>query len=803
MSDLALAPEQIEERRRERAYQLGLLEIPAMRVIGSALLSLGVFLHNRYILGDLSLDAWAGTTLMLGVYCAVSWILTILSFKVWRRNPTAFFLAFDLVIWTIVIYQSGAENSLLFFILTLRVADQTQTTFRRCLAFALLATLCYAAMLGWIVVVDGRPVSTSVIAVKTTFIVLSGLYIAMSSRTAERRRAQMAEAIRMSRTLIRRMEEQSGELMDARSKAEEGSAAKSEFVANMSHEMRTPLHGVIGMLQLAIDEELSPRRVRQLEMARRSAESLLGTIDDILDFAKIEARKIELEPVYFSIRDMLTETLKALGVTAAAKGLVLAAGVAQEVPDTVWGDPLRLKQILVNLVGNAIKFTERGEIAVRVSMAGQRMRFEVRDTGIGIPEDQREKIFSPFAQADGSTSRRFGGTGLGLAIVTRLIEAMGGHLELASEPGKGSSFSFVIHLPFDEVGARPRMQEWERSLAGKSVLLIEPNETSRQLVAEILRSRDFKVTESISGAEPPPGRYDCAITADQVAPMEPSIIITSPLEHVLDDHHRVVRPVMERELIDALGVALGYVRRPAVRTVPEQPRQYEALRVLVAEDNLVNQEFAAEALRKFGHRVSVASDGEEALSMMREEIYDLVLMDVQMPKLSGLDVTRRYRTDEPEAIHTPIVALTAHTAREERQRCLEAGMDAVLSKPIDIKQLQDVVRSVTGIDPIVEAMGGNLQLLERVSEAFAKQTPALLSAMHAAIENSDSDSLYRAAHTMKGAVSNFENDPSYDLSVMVEQAATDRDFTRASSLMVRLEAAVTALERRISAAVLR
>lgn len=803
MADLALHPDEIERRRSERAYRLAVRDIPLLRVIGSAFLSFGVYLNNRFLLGDPSSTAWLQATVMLAIYCVVSWIVVAVALKVWRRNLTLYFLALDVIIWTVAIYQSGAEKSWLFFILSLRVADQAQTNFRRCLAFALLGTASYAAMLGWVVLVDGVQVSGDVMAAKLLFVGLSGLYIALSARTAERRRGQMAEAIRLSRTLIQRMEEQSGELIDARSRAEEGSAAKSEFVANMSHEMRTPLHGVIGMLQLAIDEEESPRRVRQLEMAKRSAESLLSTIDDILDFAKIEARRIELEPVYFSIRDMLTETLKPLGVTAATRGLVLAAGVSQEVPDTVWGDPIRLKQIIINLVGNAIKFTQAGEIAIRVAMNGERTRFEVRDTGIGIPEEQLERIFSPFAQADGSSSRRFGGTGLGLAIVARLVEAMGGSVNLESLPGEGSVFSFVVPLPFDRVGAAPLEQDWERLLAGRSILLVEPNETSRQLIAEILRSRKMTVTEIASGAEPPAGRYDCAITADGAVPMEPSIVITSPLEHILDDRSRVVRPVMERELLDTLGIALGLVRRPAVRIAAEPPRRYDALRVLVAEDNMVNQEFAAEALRKLGHAVVVASDGEEALAMMRAEIYDLVLMDVQMPKMSGLDVTRRYRETEPEAIHTPIVALTAHTTREDRERCIEAGMDAVLIKPIDLKQLHEMVRSVTGIDPIVEAVGGNVKLLERVSDAFARQNPTLMAAMRGAISNRDGDSLYSAAHTMKGAVSNFDGDPSYDLSMMVEQAAKDRDFTRAAALILRLEAAVTALERRISAAVLR
>ena len=801
MSELALQPDEIERRRRERAYELAILELPLLRIIGFSFLSLGLFLNNRYLLGQTSLEAWSTASIWMAVYCIGSWALLYFGFRQLSVDLTLVFLAFDVVIWTYVIYVSGAESSWLYLILLVRVADQTQSTFRRCLSFAVFVTACYAAMLAWVVFVDGRDLPGAEVAVKLTFIGVAALYIALTARTAERRRRQVSDAIRIARNMVQRAEEQSIDLREAHFRAEQGSAAKSEFVANMSHEMRTPLHGVIGMLQLAIDEEESPRRVRQLEMAKRSAESLLATIEDILDFSKIEARKIDIEPVYFSIRELLAETLKPLAVTAAAKNLVLGGGVAPNVPQTVWGDPLRLKQVLINLVGNAIKFTESGEITVRASTAAGYFRCEVTDTGMGIPEDLREKIFAPFEQGDGSQSRRFGGTGLGLAIVRRLIEAMGGAIDLQTEPGKGSSFSFVIPLPADMVGTTPPRAPWERNLAGLSVLLVDPNAGSRALVAEMLKARDMIVTECASAAEPPLGRYACAITADEAVPTEPAIVITSPLEHVMDDRYRVLRPVVERELIEALGTALGLARRQTTRHTQEKPQPSDALRVLVAEDNLVNQEFAAEALRKLGHRVSVASDGEEALGMMRKQIFDIVLMDVQMPKLSGLDVTRMYRDIEPEALHTPIVALTAHTGIEDRRRCIEAGMDAVLIKPIDLRQLQSVVRTVTGVDPIVEAVGGNTRLLERVSEAFAKQTPDLLLTMRQAITQQDVDSLYMAAHTMKGAVSNFEGDPSYDLSAMIEEAAKQKDFARASTLMSRLEASVAALERRINAAV--
>ena len=801
MGELALQPEEIERRRGERARRLAVFELPVLRVIGFAFLSLGLFLHNRFILGDTSLQTWALATAGMVLYSAVSWAALYAGFRFWRRDLTLLFLVVDVVVWTFVVYLSGGAQSWLFFILLVRVADQTHTTFRRCLGFAAFTTTCYALMLLWVALVDGEPVRPAVAAVKVAFIGVAAFYIALTARTAERRRQQVADAVRIARQMVQRAEEQSAELRDARKRAEEGSAAKSEFVANMSHEMRTPLHGVIGMLQLAIGDEESPRRLRQLEMARRSAESLLATIEDILDFSKIEARKIDIEPVYFSIRELLAETMKPLGVTAAAKGLVLGVGVDRDVPDTVWGDPLRVKQVLINLVGNAIKFTDRGEITVRGSMADGQFRCDVTDTGIGIAEEEREKVFAPFAQADGSRSRRFGGTGLGLSIVSRLVEAMGGSVHLETVPDSGSTFSLLLPLPADAIGAAPAQPAWEDGLAGRSVLLVDPNPRCRALIADMLTSRGMIVTECASAAEPPIGRYGCAITADVAVPTEPAIIITSPLEQLVDDRNRVVRPVMERELLDMVGTALGLIRKSSARPAARPPVEADSLRVLIAEDNVVNQEFAAEALRKLGHGVSVASDGEEALTMMRAQIFDLVLMDVQMPKLSGLDVTRRYRETEPEAFHTPIVALTAHSGGDDRHRCIEAGMDAVLTKPIDLRKLNSVVQTVTGVDPIVQAVGGNVKLLERVSDAFARQTPTLIATMRAAVAASDGDSLFRAAHTMKGAVSNFDGDPSFDLSVMVEQAALKDDFARAASLVTRLEAAVTALERRISAAV--
>ena len=519
MTDVALLPEDIERRRRGRARQLALYDIPLMRVVGSAFLALGVFLNNAYLAREgASLRPWWNVAVALAIYAVISWIVVRVVFFRLSRDLTLFFLFGDIVLWVYAIYATGAEKSWLFFIPVLRVADQMQTTVRRCVAFTLWGVACSATMLAYVQMADGREIRPAVFISELTFIGVAGLYVSMSARTSESRRAQMASAIRVSRDLIHQLEEQSTALREARQRAEEASAAKSEFLANMSHEMRTPLHGVIGMLKLAADGETSLQRLRQLEMARRSAEALLGTIDDILDFSKIEARKIDIEPIYFSLRDMMQETMKPLGVTAAGKGLALAYIVQNDVPDMLWADPLRLRQIVINLVGNAIKFTPAGEIAVRVTSERRddekavSIRFEVRDTGIGIDPSQQSAIFQPFTQADSSPSRRYGGTGLGLAIVSRLVEAMGGSIAVESAPGEGSAFTFAIAAESDPFSAAQR-KPWESELAGTSILVVDSYERSRSFIAEILRSRDIFAMSCASfdearrrSSRPPPGR---------------------------------------------------------------------------------------------------------------------------------------------------------------------------------------------------------------------------------------------------------------------------------------------------------
>jgi two-component system, sensor histidine kinase and response regulator len=795
MSDLAIDPGELERVRRERAWRLAAIELPRLRAIGSALLSLAVYLHNHYLQRG---NGWLLATIVLAVYAAGSWVAILVALRR-GHDLTLPVLVGDLLVWTVAIACSGHETSLLFFVLLLRVADQTQTTFRRAISFGLFADICYCAMLG--VAAASRPLNMPVAMTKLAFLVFAGVYIALAARTAESRRAQLTSAVRMSRDLIKRLEQQSAELRDAHLRAQEASAAKSEFLANMSHEMRTPLQAVIGMLQLAADDEASPARARRLDIAHRSARALLGMIDDVLDFSRIEARKLELEPVYFPLRQLMSETMKSLGGIAATKRLTLSYAVSSEVPEVVWGDPLRLRQIVVNLVGNAIKFTHEGEIAVHVACAGtlgprNNIRFEVHDTGIGIAPALRQKIFEPFAQVDSSASRNYGGAGLGLSIVARLLEAMGGSVEVRSEQGAGSVFSFIVPLITDAVGVAPQRRAWESGLAGRSVLIVEPAAMARATMAEILRGRGVFASAFAHASQAPAGRFACAVTADANVTVQPQVVITSPLDPG-NAPIQVMRPVGERELIDAVGLALGLIDRPAEYTLETSIRANAPLHVLLVDDNEVNREVVAELLGRIGHTVSAAVDGEEALAMLAAQPFDVVLMDVQLPGIDGLEATRRARG---RGDRTPIIALTAHSSREDRDRCLVSGMNAVLVKPVDAPQLAEAIAAATARESLLDVVGGNPALLAKVRDAFARQTPELLAAIHDAIARQDASEAAKLAHKLKGSVSHFPRELAVSLSRELEEAARGGELARAAELLPELAVAIEELREALARA---
>ena len=869
--DLQVDPAEAERRKRARLVQLNTLAIPRLRLTGFLLLAVVALLHNAFIypgLAGFQWTPWVRLTLSLIVYSLASWYLLYLFYEETRRtlDLARVFLAVDMWMFSSVIYVTGADRSWIFFLPIFRVIDQTPASFRQAIAFAHLAPLTYIVALVYAAANDRREIAILPEVAKVLFIYAGSLYIALIARAGDERHGRSVEVIRLAKALIRELEDKSkalerssrqlhdaldqqadlhrenarlfgatearearlsqilhstsdgilfvgsdarveaanvraGDLLgfdpksvigtdvarilsrlyslgdgnsfgltlksllddpapgghgdlqqpstgrvfhwvaqptrdaaggtigltftfqdvtptrdlvrqledktrlldEARRKAEEANRAKGEFLANVTHEVRTPLSAIIGMAGVLLEPPAGTDSREMIRRIKSSAQSLLAIIGDILDFSKIDSRKLTLAREPLPLRAVLQDVLDTVQITAAEKQLTLVLDVNAEVPDALIGDALRLRQILVNLIGNAIKFTQSGEIRLRVDVASRLpgevcLHFAVVDTGIGIPRDKQELVFEAFAQADGTSARRFGGTGLGLSISARLVELMGGDIWVESEVDRGSAFRFTAIF-------------------------------------------------GVPGAAPPP----------------------KPVE-------------------------IGEQVRP--------------VSVLVAEDEQVHRELVAHLLRTRGHHVVTARNGREALVELARHPVQIVLLDLQMPEMDGIQLASTIRAwERTSGGHLPLVAMTASMHSKDFERCQEAGINETLIKPIQRERLFRMVESLAtdtqmpalpppefaGRSAFLEGLGNDTTLAQRLIDLFLQDSVRLLDEINHAIADGDADRLRRSAHTLKGAVSNFPAGAARDAAARMETIGFDGDIEAARAAFPVLEKEVDRL----------